>query len=72
MQHNVESIFSVEFNRISLRFESLCKTVLGHESGDPGVQFQKKTEGRKSREAVPLISFRFVKGQISHCFVNSF
>jgi hypothetical protein len=35
-------------------FESICKTVLAHESGDPGVQFNEKTEGRKSRETVPL------------------
>jgi hypothetical protein len=35
-------------------FESICKTVLAHESGDPGVQFNEKTEGRKSRYTVPL------------------
>jgi hypothetical protein len=35
-------------------FESTCKTVLAHESGDPGVQFNEKTEGRKSRDTVPL------------------
>jgi hypothetical protein len=35
-------------------FESICKTVLAHKSGDPGVQFNEKTEGRKSRETVPL------------------
>jgi hypothetical protein len=29
-------------------FESICKTVLAHESGDPGVQFNEKTEGRTS------------------------
>jgi hypothetical protein len=29
-------------------FESICKTVLAHESGDPGVQFNEKTKGRKS------------------------
>jgi hypothetical protein len=36
-------------------FESICKTVLAHESGDPGVQFNEKTEGRKSRDTVPLM-----------------
>jgi hypothetical protein len=36
-------------------FESICKTVLVHESRDPGVQFNEKTEGRKSRDTVPLI-----------------
>jgi hypothetical protein len=25
--------------------ESICKTVLAHESGDPGVQFNENTEG---------------------------
>jgi hypothetical protein len=28
-------------------FESICKTVLGHESGDPGVQFNEKIRGSK-------------------------
>jgi hypothetical protein len=36
-------------------FESICKTVLAHESGDPGVQFNEKNEGRKSRDTVSLI-----------------
>jgi hypothetical protein len=27
---------------------------LAHESGDPGVQFNEKTEGKKSHETVPL------------------
>jgi hypothetical protein len=27
---------------------------LAHESGDPGVQFNEKTEVRKSRDTVPL------------------
>jgi hypothetical protein len=33
-------------NRIELlrEFESICKTVLAYESGDPGVQFDEKTE----------------------------
>jgi hypothetical protein len=35
-------------------FESICKTVLAHESGDPGVQFNEKTADRKSRATVPL------------------
>jgi hypothetical protein len=28
-------------------FESICKTVLSHESGDPGVQFKEKNRGSK-------------------------
>jgi hypothetical protein len=35
-------------------FESICKTVLAHEPGVPGVQLIEKTVGRKSRETVPL------------------
>jgi hypothetical protein len=31
------------------------QNVLAHESGDSGVQLNKKTEGRKFRETVPLI-----------------
>jgi hypothetical protein len=54
MRHSAESIFIVEYLH---EFESICKTVLAHESGDPGVQFnEKKTEGRKFCETVPLIS----------------
>jgi hypothetical protein len=36
-------------------FESICKTVLAHESVDPGVKFNEKTVGQKSRDTVPLI-----------------
>jgi hypothetical protein len=32
----------------------ICKTVLTHESGDPGVQFNEKTEGKKYLDTVPL------------------
>jgi hypothetical protein len=49
-------------NRIELlrEFESIFKTALAHESGDPGVPFnEKKTEGRKSRETVPSIPVNF-------------
>jgi hypothetical protein len=46
-----DSILVVEYLR---EFESICKTVLAHWSGDPGVQFNEKTEGRKSRQTVPL------------------
>jgi hypothetical protein len=36
MRHSAESIFVDEYLR---EFESKCKTILAHESGDPGVQF---------------------------------
>jgi hypothetical protein len=38
-------------------YESILKTALAHESGDPGVAFNEKTKGRKSRETVSLINF---------------
>jgi hypothetical protein len=40
MRQSGESIFVVEYLR---EFESISKTVLAHESGDPGVQFIEKT-----------------------------
>jgi hypothetical protein len=44
MRHRAESIFVVEYLR---EFESICKTVLAHESGVPGVQFNEKNRGSK-------------------------
>jgi hypothetical protein len=44
MPHSAESILVVEYLR---EFESICKTVLAHESGDPGVQFNEKNRGLK-------------------------
>jgi hypothetical protein len=54
MRHSTESILFVEFSRRSPRIRIYMKTVLAHESGNPGVQFNEKTEGRKSRDTVPL------------------
>jgi hypothetical protein len=51
MRHCAELIFVVEYLR---EFEYICKTVLAHESWDPGVQVNEKTEGGKSCETVPL------------------
>jgi hypothetical protein len=51
MRHSEQSIFVIEYLH---EIEFTCKTVLAHESGDPGVQFNEKTEARKSRETVPL------------------
>jgi hypothetical protein len=39
MRHSAESIFIFEYLR---EFKSICKTILAHESGDPGVQFNEK------------------------------
>jgi hypothetical protein len=39
MRHSAESMFVVDYLR---EFESICKIVLSHESGDPGVQFNEK------------------------------
>jgi hypothetical protein len=36
------------------KFESISKTVSAHVSGGPGVQFNEKTDGQKTRETVPL------------------
>jgi hypothetical protein len=46
-----ESIFKVDYLR---EYESIFETALAHESVDPGVLFDEKTRGRKSRETVPL------------------
>jgi hypothetical protein len=55
MPHSAEPIFFLSNLIEYLReFESICKTVLASVSGDPGVQFNEKTEGRKSRETVSL------------------
>jgi hypothetical protein len=56
LTHSAELLAISSSNRIKLlrEFESICKTVLAHESGDPGVQFDEKIRGRKSRETVPL------------------
>jgi hypothetical protein len=49
--HSVDLIFVIEY---LCKFKSICITVLAHESGDPGVQFNRKTEGKKSCENVSL------------------
>jgi hypothetical protein len=52
MRHSAETIFVVEYLR---EYESICKTVLAHESGGTqGYSSTKKTEGRKSRDTAPL------------------
>jgi hypothetical protein len=53
MRHSAESNSKIEYLR---EYEFIFKKVLAHESGDPGVLLPKKTEGRKSRETVPLSS----------------
>jgi hypothetical protein len=51
MHHCAESIFKVDYLR---EYESVFETALAHESVDPGVLFDEKIRGRKSRETVPL------------------
>jgi hypothetical protein len=58
MRHSAESSNGIEFLR---EFESICKTVLAHESGDPGVQFAEKPQRSKSRETVPLTQSSYRK-----------
>jgi hypothetical protein len=54
MRHSAESIFSVEFNRISPRIRIYMQNRFSPWIKGPGVQFNEKTEGWKSRETVPL------------------
>jgi hypothetical protein len=62
MRHSVESIFIIKYLR---EYEFIFETALAHESGGPGVLIVEKTEGRKSRETVPLMyCYRKVKGFI--------
>jgi hypothetical protein len=44
MRHSEESIFIVKYLG---EFESICNTVLAHESGDPGEQLNEKNQGTK-------------------------
>jgi hypothetical protein len=54
MHHCSESIFKVDYLR---EYESIYETALAHESVNPGVLFDEKTRGPKSRETVPLKVF---------------
>jgi hypothetical protein len=47
MRHSSESIFPSNLIEYLREFESICKTVLAHESGNPGVQFNEKIRGSK-------------------------
>jgi hypothetical protein len=60
MRHSAESIFAVKY---LCEFESICKTVLALESGTQGYSLTKRTEGRKSRETVPLICITVYTGK---------
>jgi hypothetical protein len=51
LRHGAESNLIIEYLR---KYKFIFKTALALESGDPGVLFAKKTEGRKSRETVHL------------------
>jgi hypothetical protein len=51
MRHRAESNLKIEYPRED---EFVFKTALDHESGTQGYCLPKKTEGRKSRESVPL------------------
>jgi hypothetical protein len=51
MRHSAELNSKIEYLG---EYEFIFKTALAHESGDPGYCLPKKTEGRKSRETVPL------------------
>jgi hypothetical protein len=51
MHHCAESIFKVDYLR---KYESIFETALAHESVHPGVLFDEKIRGKKSRATVPL------------------
>jgi hypothetical protein len=53
MRHRAESVFVVESN-FSAK-SNPYSTSLAHEAEHPGVTFNEKTEGQKSRYTVPLI-----------------
>jgi hypothetical protein len=54
MQYSVESFFIIEY---LYEYEFIFEMALAHESGGPGVLIDEKTEGRKSRDTVPLRDF---------------
>jgi hypothetical protein len=54
------TIFAFENRSYLSEFAAEFKKALAHESGAQRVLFDEKTEGRKSRETVPL-SFQFAK-----------
>jgi hypothetical protein len=68
MRHSAESIFVVEYLR---EYESICKTV---NQGTQGYSLTKKTEGRKSRDTLPLINWVIFQNTCSiiYCFKSIF
>jgi hypothetical protein len=58
MRHNAESFFVIEYLR---KYESIFETASACNPGDPGVLFAEKTEGRKSRDTVPLTGLNRIK-----------
>jgi hypothetical protein len=51
LRHSTESELIMEY---LFESEFIFETALAHESADPGILLPKETEGRKSRETVPL------------------
>jgi hypothetical protein len=51
LPHSAESNLIIEYFR---EYEFIFETALAHKSGDPGVFFDEKTDGRKSRDTVSL------------------
>jgi hypothetical protein len=54
MPRSAESRIVVESYQISPRIRIYIQNRVSHELEDPGVPFNVKTEGKKSRDAVPL------------------
>jgi hypothetical protein len=65
------TIFAFENQPYLGEFEAEFKKALARESGAQGVLFyEKKTEGRKSRDAVPLNTILFVSCYCMNCFMD--
>jgi hypothetical protein len=64
MHHCAESILKVDYLH---EYESIFETALAHESMDPGVLFDEKNRGRKSRETVSLnVNISSLNGWLKH------
>jgi hypothetical protein len=44
----IKQVLSLNLIKYLREFKSICKTVLAHESGDPGVQFNEKNRRSKN------------------------
>jgi hypothetical protein len=52
-------------------FEAICETALARESGPQGVLIDEKSEGRISRDTVPLMVENMIKSHFSKSYFDS-